>query len=378
MNFLKKIIFSRKKPQVIFIAGKGSSLTAEAVFQILKPYFKVRKISDQNLPLVKDKDEILIFENELSDNENNIEKFIFLLKKSKSPIFIATRMGEMFPGKDFFASEIEETSLMKKIAKILPEQSSLILNFDDETVREIKNTSKASSLTYGFQTGANFQITGLNIDLSGTNFKVNYEGNMIPFWLEKLFGKEVLYSVLAGICVGVIKKINLIEISKTLKFYKSLPGRMKLIKGVKNSLILDDSENATPFSMIQALEILGELETDELMNILKGPVTGRRIAVLGDVLGIGKYTIEAHQTIGEKVAENSDLLFTIGARARFIAQGAKEKGMKEENIFEFDRTEEAKIQLQKEIKENDLILIDGSKEMKMQEVVQEIEKYENQ
>jgi len=375
MNFFKKIIFSRKKPQVIFVAGQGSSLAAEAVFQILKPHFKVRKISDRSLPLVKDKDEILIFENELNDNKNDIEKFIFLLKESKSPIFIATRMGEIFPDKDFFAAELEQTTAMQKIAKVLPEKGSLILNFDDETVREIKNASKASSLTYGFQTGASLQITGVNTNLSGTNFKVNYKGNMIPFWLEKLFGKEVLYGVLAGICVGVIKKINLIEISKTLKSYKSLPGRMKLIKGVKNSLILDDSENATPFSMIQALEILGEFKTDKLMNIVKGSVTGRRIAVLGDVLGIGKYALEAHQAIGEKVVNNSDLLFAVGARARFIAQGAREKGMKPENIFEFDRTEEAKIQLQKEIKENDLILIDGSKEMKMQEIVQEIKKY---
>jgi len=375
-EFYKKIIFLRKKPQIIFIAGKGSSLVAEAVFQILKPYFKIKKISDNNLPLIKDKDEILIFEDELDNSKDNIEKFTFLFKGSESPIFIATHMGEILPDKDFFAAELEQTFSMQKIAKILPEQGFLILNFDDETVREIKNQSVAPCLTYGFQEGSDFRITDVNINLSGTNFKVGHKDNIIPFWLEGLFGKEVLYSVLAGICIGIIKKINLIEISKALKSYKSLPGRMKLIKGIKNSLILDDSENATSFSMIEALEILGKFETNEFMNIVKGPVAGRRIAVLGDVLGIGKYTIEAHQTIGEKVAENSDLLFAVGLRARFIAQGAREKGMKQENIFEFDRTQEAKIQLQKEIKENDLILIDGSREMKMEEVVQEIKKYE--
>jgi hypothetical protein len=378
MDFIKKFIFSKKRPQIIFVAGQGSSLAAEAVFQILKPHFKVKKISNNNFPLVKDKNEILIFENELNESKTSIEKFIFLLQQSKSPIFIATHMGEILPDKDFFAAELKQTVLIQKVVQALPEQSFLILNFDDETIREVKNQSNASCLTYGFQLGADFQITDINIDLEGTNFKINHKENVIPFWLGKLFGKEVLYSVLAGICVGAIKKINLIEISKTLKSYESLPGRMKLIKGIKNSLILDDSENATPFSMIQALEILGMFETNEFMNIVKGPVAGRKIAVLGDVLGIGKYTLGAHQTIGEKVAEKSDLLFAIGARARFIAQGAKEKGMKPENIFEFNRVEEAKIALQKEIRENDLILIDGSTEMKMEEVVREVRAWKNE
>jgi len=90
------------------------------------------------------------------------------------------------------------------------------------------------------------------------------------------------------------------------------------------------------------------------------------------VMGIGKYTIEAHETIGERVVRNSDLLFTIGPRARFIAEGAKNKGFPLEKIFQFDTINEAKLKLKEEIKEGDLILVDGSKEMEMGKIVEEI------
>ena len=383
MNIFKKLIFLIKRPCIILVTGKGCFSASEAIFQVLNPYFKARKISNNKLPLVKDKNEILIFENELADSQSdeNIEELIFLFKKSQLPILAVTHIGEIPSDKNLFAclaesrraGKREKTSLIRKIVKTLPDYGFLILNSDDETAREIKKESSASSLTYGFQKGADFQATDININLDGTNFKINHQGNIVPFWLNKLFGKELIYSALAGICLGTIKKINLVDMSQTLKSYKSLPGKMRLIEGVKNSLVLDDSKNATPFSMIEALEILGKLPLRFQKN---SGAQGRKIAVLGDILGVGKYTIEAHEAIGENAAQNSDLLFTVGLRARFIAQAAGNKGMREENIFTFDTTKEAKIQLQKEIKQNDLILIDGSSEMKMGEIVEEIEKKE--
>lgn len=346
MNIFKKLIFLFKRPPVILVTGKGRSCATQAISKALKSY--------------SEKGKIKIFESDLSESKE-IEKFSFLLKKSQLPILVVTHIGDIPADKDFFAGDRGETLQIRKLAKILPDRAFLILNFDDETVREIENESLARSLTYGFQERADFRASDINLNLTGTNFKVNYEGNIVPFWLKNLFGKEQIYSALTAICLGVAKNINLVEISQALGSYKSLPGKMRLIGGIKNSSVLDDSENATLFSMIEGLEILGKIE-----------VEGRKIAVLGDVLGIGKYTIEAHETIGEKVARVNGLLFTVGSRARFIAQGAKNKGMPEQNIFQFDNIEEAKKALQKEIKKGDLILVDGSKEMRMSEIVEEI------
>ncbi len=344
-KFFTKLKILLKRPIAIIIVGKGKETAKEAISQSLKPYFKTGK-------------KVLIFETNLKKDE---KFFQFLIKKSSLPILLVTHFSDPHPDKDFFASEKKQTNKVRKLAKLLPFWGYLILNFDDETVREIKDETNLKELTFGFQEGADFRATEIKLNL-GTTFKVCYQGNLVPVWLDKLFGKEQIYSALAATSVGVVLGLNLVEISQALKNYHSLPGRMRLIKGIKNSWILDDAESASVFSMIEALEILGKIQSAQ-----------RKIAVLGDIVGIGKYTIEAHEAIGEKVAEFCDLLFTFGERAKFIAQGAALKGMEAEKIFQFENFEKGTEKLKKEIKEGDLILVDGSRELEMERVVKALE-----
>jgi UDP-N-acetylmuramoyl-tripeptide--D-alanyl-D-alanine ligase len=345
-NLLFKLKFILKKPKIVIVTGEGRVCAKEAIFQVLKKYFKIG-------------DKILLFESELK-NSTGVEKFNFLIKNSSLPILVVTHIGDIPPDKDFFAGEKEKTLKIRELAKCLPVYGYLILNFDDETVREIKDETNLREITFGFQERADFRVTDIKLN-TGTNFKINYRGNIVPVWLEKLFGKEQIYSALSAAAVGTIFGLNLVEISQALKNYQSLPGKMRLIEGRNHSQILDDSESATVFSMVEAVEILGKIQGFK-----------RKIAVLGDVVGIGKYTIEAHEAIGERVAKNSDLLFTFGERAKFIAQGAIQKGMTIEKIFQFDTIDEGKLKLREEIKEGDLILVDGSKEMEMGKIVEEI------
>lgn len=360
MNILTKIKFLFKKPKVVIVTGKGRACAKEAIYRVLKPYCKVGLHPPTTLPSLQ-APEILIFEADF-----DILKFQdleFLIKNSSLPILVVTHVGEIPPEQDFFAGEKEDIKEILNLAKILPETGILVLNFDDETVREIKDLTDFKALTFGFQKGADCQASDIKLN-TGTNFKLNYKGNIVPVWLDYLFGKEQIYSSLSALSVGIVLNLNLIEVSQALKSYKSLPGKMRLIKGVKNSLILDDSQGASVFSMAEALKILGEIPISE---------PSRRIAVLGDILGIGKYTIEAHEAIGERVVKNVNLLFTVGSRAKFIAKGAILKGMPQEKIFQFDEIEKAGIALQKEIREDDLILVDGSTEMKMQKIIEEIQ-----
>jgi len=326
--------FLLKKPKTVIVLGNGRACAKEAIFQVLRDHFKIPK-------------EILIFDSDLK-NAKEIEKINFLIKNSSLPILVITHFSDIPPDKDFFASEKEETKEIRKLAKSMPSFGYLVLNFDDETVREIKDETNLNEITFGFQERADFYASDIKIN-GGTNFKINYKGNVVPAWLNRTFGKEQIYSALAAAVVGTIFDLNLVEISQSLKNYKPLAGKMKAIEGINNSVILDDSESATVFSMIEAIEILGKILNYQ-----------RKIAVLGDVLGIGKYTIEAHEAIGERVAKNADLLFTIGQRAKFIVEGAKTKGMPLEKIFQFDNIEEAILKLKNEIKEGDLLLIDGS------------------
>lgn len=338
MNLVNKTLFLWKRPCVIVVSGNGRSCAAEAIFQGLKNNFEVRKVS--KLPLIKSRKEILIFESDLSD----IKELIFFLQESNLPVLVATQTGDIPPDRYFFAGERKDVSQIRKLARILPRRGYLILNFDDETVREIKNESPARSLTYGFQKGANFQAGDVRISINGTNFKLDHEGRIVPFWIKGAFGKEQIYSVLAAVSAGVVKGINLVALFQSLNSYSSLPGKMNLINGINNSLVLDNSKNSSVFSIIEAFDILGQIGE------------ARKIAVLGDVSGNTRYLASAYQTIGEKAADNSNLLFAVGSQAKFIAQAAKSKGMKEESIFEFDSAEEAKAALKKTAGKGDLIL----------------------
>lgn len=336
----------------MLVLGNGKKTAKEAILNVANRYFKVGR-------------EIII----LDDSAKDVE---FFLKNSRLPILVCSHLGEYHPEKEFFTGDLRDARGVIRLASLLPGHAHLVLNFDDETVRDVKNQSRAHPFTFGFGMRADIRVTDViltQFPALGTNFKINYDGNIIPCWLENLFGKENIYAALAATAVGEILGLNLVGVLETLKNYRGLSGKMRLIKGIKNSWILDDSESASSLSMLESLEILKNIENPAGKI---DPERGRKIAVLGDILGIGKYTIEAHEAIGGDAKASADLLFTVGERAKFFAQGAIIKGMPEDRIFQFNDAASAAKALQDEIKEGDLVLIDGSKEISMIEIVNEV------
>lgn len=223
MNIFEKINFVLKKPKVIIVIGEGRLSTREAIFQVLKQYPRVGK-------------KVLVFETDLKDS-GNLEKCKFLVKNSSLPILVASHIGSPPPDKYSFAGDKEKTIKIRELVKKLPPFGYLVLNFDDETVREIKTEanlkeitrapegykpsvrgSALRSFTFGFQEEAEFRASDIHLN-GGTNFKLNYKGNVVPIWLEKLFGKEQIYSALAATAVGTILGLNLVEMSQAFKNY---------------------------------------------------------------------------------------------------------------------------------------------------------------
>ncbi len=159
MNFFSKLKFIFKKPKIVIVMSNNQKMTKKIISQILGHSFKVEK-------------EVL------------------------------------------FVSNIEKMNLSKK--------KYLILNFDNNSSREIREgTSTTKVLTFGFQDGADFQATNIK-ENGGTNFKINYQGNTIPIWLNESFNQKEIYSILAAIAVGTIFDLNLVEISQVLKNYQGL------------------------------------------------------------------------------------------------------------------------------------------------------------
>jgi len=361
MGFLTNLTTYFKKPKIVIVTGKAKACAAEAIFQVFKNYNKVEKLYNRTPPFfsaLTNKTFVI----EVESTNLTKKKWTRLIKHASKPALVATNIGEIPPDSEVFSGSKNRTKPIKKLAKKMPVFGCLILNFDDEAAREIGDPINVNTLTFGFQEKSDLRATDVKIN-GGTNFKINYKkGNVIPIWQKGIFGKEQIYSALSAAGVGIALGLNFVQVSEGLRNYKSLPGKMRLIEGIKNSKILDDSQSASVFSMIGALEILGKISNQP----------GKKISVLGDILGVGKYTVEAHESIGERVVGNSDLLFTVGSRAKFIAKGATIKGMPEDKIKTFDTIESVIAKLKKEIGENDLVLVDGSKEMEMGKVVKEI------
>jgi UDP-N-acetylmuramoyl-tripeptide--D-alanyl-D-alanine ligase len=136
---------------------------------------------------------------------------------------------------------------------------------------------------------------------------------------------------------------------------------MRLIRGIKDTLVIDDTYNASPAATIAALETLAMIAPK-----------GRKIAAIGDMLELGRHSGEEHRKIGAEVAKTTDYLVTVGFRARDIAQGALDAGMPDENILQHEDSGKAGHELAEMVQAGDCVLVKGSQSMRMEKVVEEL------
>ena len=283
----------------------------------------------------------------------------------RTDVVIITAIGKTPAHIEFFNSRknlIEEKS---KLLKTLKQDSLLILNADDEDVLQMKINSKHRTITYGFKEGADVLGSGDSIFYDdgglpkGVVFRIDEGGTSLPVMIEGVFGRNHVYASLASLALSFGLKFNMINAIDALRNYDVLPGRMRLLEGINSSLIIDDTYSSSPIACESALRTLGEVKT-----------LGRKIAILGDMLELGKHTEEAHKNIGGIAKENCDALIVVGPRAQAIKEGALLAGMNSANIFEFLDSQKAGEFAKTFAQKKDLVLIKGSQGMRMERVVE--------
>lgn len=399
LRFFSKSVLRKYKPVIIAVTGSvGKTSTKEAIFHVLKTHFGEKEVrrnqrnynNEIGVPLT-------IFGLETGGRSVFLWFFKFIkilwmiVSRVKYPSFLVLEMGADRPGDieylvsfvqpkvgvitalgeipvhvEFFENPQQVAKEKRNLISSLSGNGIAILNYDDEAVRLMAEGIQAKVFTYGLKDRADVRATNYDLKVNANggvselNFKLEFRGSSVPARLVNVLGVQHLYSALAAASVGITFNMNLVEIVEALKEFQPLPGRMHLIKGIKNTLIVDDTYNAALLSMEAALESLKILENR------------RKIVVLGDMLEIGEYAPEAHKRIGKKAAETAGLIFTVGPRAKFIAEEAIKQGFPDNRIFQFMVSDDAAIKVQEEIKENDVILIKGSRAMKMEKVVKEI------
>jgi UDP-N-acetylmuramyl pentapeptide synthase len=407
LYILSRATLRRYHPTVIAITGNvGKTSAREATYAVLKHRFSVRTgifnynneigvpLTILNLPhysknifgwiagFVRALKNIIIF-------DKTYPKFLLLemgadrpgdiayLASLTSPfIGVITAIGEIPVHVEFFSGPKALADEKSNLIKVLPFNGYAIVNADDEALLDAGEKTAAHFLTFGFDEHASGRISNLELTSAydsslqrevpnGIRFTFSHEGIEFPLALTGAFGKPQAYAAAVAAMIGLKLHMQPLEIQKALEWYIPSPGRLRLIRSIKNSFVLDDTYNSSPAALHAALETLRDLPGK------------RKIAVIGDMLELGDYSEAAHRIAGDQAAECADLLITVGPRAKFIAEEAKgglenKKALNADQVFSFDTALEAGRALDPLIQPGDLILVKGSQGMRMERVVEEV------
>ena len=271
-------------------------------------------------------------------------------------IAVVTAIGDIPVHVEFFATPKALADEKAKLIKALDAAGTAILNADDELVLDMASSTRAKILTYGFSDKAAVHAFAYKLVIQhgkpiGVSFKIDYDGKTMPIKMNNIFGKHQIYPILAASAAGIAVGLNLIEIAEGLADYRPPKGRLNVIDGAEKTTIIDDSYNASPLAVEAALETLAEFEAK------------RKIAVLGDMLELGKFSADAHRKVGEIAARSANVLVAVGIRAKVMEEArAKE-------FHWFANSDQAAGFLKEYIKEGDLILVKGSQGARMEKIV---------
>ncbi len=391
-----KLILKKYKPKIIAVTGSvGKTSTKDAIFSVMSKFFYIRKSeksfnSDIGIPLTilgcpnAWYDPILWIRNIFSgfstllfqtdypkwlvleigaDRPKDIQKITQWLKPD---VVVLTAFAKVPVHIEFFTGREAIIREKKYLVDALKHDGVLVVNGDDDDAMKIKDSSKNISIIYGTDAMANLIASDAQVYYekgkpAGMTFKVQYENNIVPIVTLGSLGMQNIYASLAALAVGLSQKINLIQAGEALMNHETPKGRMKIIQGVENTIIIDDTYNSSPVAAISALNTLKSIKTK-----------GRKIAMLGDMMELGKHSIDEHYEVGKIAAQSCDILVAVGIRSRKIAEGALDTEMDDTNIFQFDDSMEVKRDIQEIIQEGDIILVKGSQSMRLERIVEEL------
>ena len=395
LKILAQATLWRYQPTIVGVTGSvGKTSTKEAIYAVLKSRYSVRRnIKNYNneigVPLTILGQEtggrslgrwlqiFLVGFFEIFYNKNYPEFLVlemgadrlgdiaYLTSFVKCQVGVVTAIGEIPVHVEFFQTVDQVAKEKSCLLHSLSSDGWAVINYDDERVRLMTRRASAKVFSYGFDEKADLRASQIeqhfdDLKEAGLSFKVDYQGNNVPMRLKNIYAPHQVYSLLAAIATGLIYKMNLVEISQALMRLEMPIGRLRLMKGIKNTWLLDDTYNSSPSSALGALDLLEKMPGQ------------RKIAVLGDMLELGSFTEEAHRKIGARAAQVADILLAVGERAIFLADEAKNSGLAEEKVFYFVSAQEAGRALQQTMREGDLILVKGSQGLRMEKVVKEV------
>lgn len=294
----------------------------------------------------------------------------YLTRLAPAHIGIVTMISETPAHLEFFkdVSQIAQEKLI--MFKHLHKDDIAIANLDEPYVVEALPKLKSHVFTISIKQDAD--IFAFDIDyahdptklihdptVDGLRFKIRYQGSTVPVFIPGAVGTPTVYSALFAIACGLQLGMNLVDIVSALHDYQGPNGRLRLLPGKRQSVLLDDTYNSSPAAAKEALQILHELKTP-----------GRRIAVLGVMAELGAHAKRSHAAIGRMLAQlEIDQFIAVGDEGKWIGAAAIEHGFSPTTVTYAETADVAAHNLPAVLQPNDIVLVKGSQIARLEKVV---------
>ena len=389
------------QPMVIAITGSvGKTSTKQAIYTALEPHFHVRTAkknynNEIGVPLavfgeespgsslfswlrllmrtrsVKEMPDVLILEFGV-DHPGDIAKLCEI-----APPMVAVVTGVSTVHAEYFENMEQLAEEKASLITFIPEDGFALLNHDDSRVKAMAEKTIGKVIRFG-STSHEYGVEDIRITTrededfnpgeifaTTTAFVKKNDGVIGQLQLRNVLGYAPVMACLAAIALAGQMHISPMSVIKDLnRKMMPAPGRLNPIAGIKGSLIIDDSYNAAPVAVSNGLQIL------KMFN--PGEEYDRRIAVIGHMAELGKYTLDEHRMVGLRAAESADLFIAVGESMHTAVAAAKEAGMDPDAVEWFGTSVEAGRYLDKVIQEGDIVYVKGSQSARMERVVKDI------
>lgn len=266
----------------------------------------------------------------------------------------SSHIGELGSRENILKAKLEMLEGLKK-------GSTVIINNDNDLLnkwnRECKDEFK--HITYGIENDSQYNAKKITLFEDSSSFEIEYKGKS---YLVKVpvGGVHFVYNSLAAIAVGIEYGAQMKDIIRGIETFSLTKRRMEILKLSGNITVVNDSYNASYESIKAALEYINSTSS------------GRKIAVLGDVLELGDYSVKMHEEIGKEVIKNNvDVLITVGEEAKNINRVVRESDKNIEE-YHFGNNQEALKKLMLLMQENDTILVKASNSMHFEEITDKL------
>lgn len=379
---LARMVLVKYRPQIVMVTGSvGKTSTKDAVAAALSPRFHLRASeksynSEFGVPLtiIGSKNPwtsapawLNVFREALAlvvlpshyprllvlevgaDSPGDLKQ---ILKIATPDAVIVTKLPDVPVHVEAYASPEAVREEEFSPAYALSRGAPLIVCAEDEHATRLAARVSAAVTTFGFSKSADVRLGEVSVTAEGMYSSVTLEGETYPLVAARALGRQQLYAPAAALAVARALGLTAREALEGLKAYQPPPGRARLLKGKHGSILIDDTYNASPAAVEEVLQSLPHLDGE------------RRIAVLGDMLELGRYSKEEHARIGVLAAKAADIVVAVGARSLAIYEAAGKEAL------HFPNAREAAASLAELVREGDIVLIKGSQGMRMERITE--------